>query len=57
MPNGGMPVFTLIATGWRHQNMRIGKYCFTKKALYIYDKWSNWGHLGVGWRTLFKSTL
>ena len=31
MPNGGMPVFTLIATGWRHQNMRTGKYCFTKK--------------------------
>jgi len=27
MPNGGMPVFTLIATGWRH----TGKY--TKKAL------------------------
>jgi len=49
MPNGGMPVFTLIATGWRHwrtvppctvvrppiknQNMRTGKYSFTKKAL------------------------
>jgi len=29
--NGGMPVFTLIATGWRHRNMRTGKYCFTKK--------------------------
>jgi len=26
-----MPVFTLIATGWRHQNMRTGKNCFTKK--------------------------
>ena len=47
MPNGGMLVFTLIATGWRHcwhartvlrppiknQNMRTGKYSFTKKAL------------------------
>ena len=26
MPNGGMPVFTFIATGWRYR-----KYCFTKK--------------------------
>jgi len=22
--------------GWRHQNMRTGKYCFTKKALRIW---------------------
>jgi len=34
MPSSGMPVFTLIATGRRHQNMRTGQYCFAKKALH-----------------------
>ena len=49
MPNRSMPVFTLIATGWRHcwhartvlrppiknQNMRTGKYSFTKSTAYV----------------------
>jgi len=30
MPNGGMPVFTLIATGWRYR-----KIFFYKKALFL----------------------
>ena len=56
IPNGGMPVFTLIATGWRHcrhahtvlrlpiknQNMRTGKYSFTKKALTIWYSFQLW---------------
>ena len=34
MPNGGMPVFTLIATGWRYR-----KIFFYKKALFVLQHW------------------
>ena len=52
MPNAGMPAFTLIATGWRHQNMRTGKYCFTKKAMLCgcncHQVWRRYDHAFIG---------
>jgi len=45
MPNGGMPVFTLIATGWRYRKIFFYKKalttCKTKKRLLAFNRSAN----------------
>ena len=50
MPNGGMPVFTLIATGWRYR-----KIFFYKKALQTPHQWNEIRHMVKYFWTLLSS--
>ena len=38
MPNGGMPVFTLIATGWRYRKKFFYKKALIKRAKFGDDR-------------------